>query len=476
MSSFDYRQHLSKIPHEPGVYRYYDEEGTVIYVGKAKDLRNRVGSYFQDARHHDRKTRRLVSSIRNIQFTIVPSEFDALLLENSLIKQHQPRFNILLRDDKMYPFICITNDRFPKVTVLRKVDRKLGTFFGPFANVKAMYNLLDMCGQLFTVRTCNLHLSEKNIAEKKFKVCLEFHLGRCKGPCEGLQTEEDYNRDIAQIKAILKGNLNVPKQFFEEKMRNAAGRLAFEEAQEYKEKLLTLENFRSRSTVVNPNLGSLDVCTIVSDETTAYLNFLKITNGFVSQTHNFEVKKKLDETDADILTMWALELRMQFQSEAAELLVNLPLTTDFKGVTVTVPQIGDKRKLVEMSLKNVIYFRKEKSDRVVAEETAGNPKMRVMLTLRNDLQLKELPRVIECFDNSNIQGTNPVSAMVCFRDGQPSKKDYRHFIPKTVEGPNDFATMKEVVFRRYSRLLQEDAELPNLIIVCLLYTSPSPRD
>ncbi|PQA58202.1 excinuclease ABC subunit UvrC [Siphonobacter curvatus] len=463
--AFDYKQELTRIPHQPGVYRYFDEEGTVIYVGKAKDLRNRVSSYFQNSRDHDRKTKRLVSYIRKIEFTIVPTEFDALLLENSLIKQYQPRFNILLRDDKMYPFICITNERFPRVITMRRVDRKLGTFFGPYANVKAMHSLLEMFGQLYPIRTCSYALTQANIDNRKFKVCLEYHIGRCKGPCEGLETEEAYNRKIEQIKQILKGNLQIPRQFLQEQMTDAAQRLDFEEAQEWKEKLELFENFQSRSTVVNPNIGNVDVCTIVSDETTAFLNFMRVVNGFISQTHTFEVKKKLDETDEDIMTMWAWELRTQYGSEAKEIITNLPLSLELKGLTNTVPQIGDKRKLMEVSLKNVLFFRKEKSDRKVAEDTAGNPKMRVLMTLKNDLQLKTIPRHIECFDNSNIQGTNPVSAMVCFMDGLPSKKDYRHFIPKTVEGPNDFATMKEVVGRRYARLLEEGLSLPDLIIV-----------
>lgn len=463
--SFDYKTELIKIPHQPGVYRYFDDQGTVIYVGKAKDLRNRVSSYFQTSRDHDRKTKRLVSFIRKIEFTIVPTEFDALLLENSLIKQYQPKFNILLRDDKMYPFICITNERFPRILTLRKVDKKLGTFFGPYANVRAMHSLIEMFGQLYPIRTCSFALTQANIENRKFKVCLEYHIGRCKGPCEGLQPEEEYNKNMDLVKYILRGNLAIPRQFFQERMTDAAGRMAFEEAQEWKEKFEMLESFRNRSMVVNPNIGDVDVCTIVSDETTAYLNFMRVVNGFISQTQTFEIKKKLDETDEEILTMWAWELRTQYNSDAREIITNLPLSVELKGLTNTVPQIGDKRKLMELSVKNVLFFRKEKADRQVAEDTAGNPKMRVLMTLKNDLQLKTLPRHIECFDNSNIQGTNPVSAMVCFKDGTPSKKDYRHFIPKTVIGPDDFATMKEVVGRRYARLLEEEEPLPDLIIV-----------
>ncbi|PAC31985.1 excinuclease ABC subunit UvrC [Flectobacillus sp. BAB-3569] len=465
MSDFDYKAELAKVPEEPGVYRYFDSEGTVIYVGKAKNLKNRVSSYFVKSNQHDRKTKRLVSQIRKIEFTIVNTEFDALLLENNLIKKYQPKFNILLRDDKMYPFICITNEPFPKVITTRRVDRKLGTFFGPFANQKAMYAILEMFGQLYKFRTCSLNLTPSNINNRKFKVCLEYHIGNCKGPCEGLQKEDEYIAEIDQAKHILKGNLSLPKGYFEEMMLAAASKLAFEEAQEFKEKLLVLDKFQSKSTVVNPNIKDVDVFSIVSDEQTAFLNFMKITNGFITQTQTWDVKKKLDELDEDILTMMVWEMRDKYQSEAKEVITNIPLAIELKGVENTLPQIGDKRKILDMSLKNVLYFRKEKADRQVAEESGGDRKMRVLLTLKNDLQLKTLPRHIECFDNSNIQGTNPVSAMVCFKDGIPSKKDYRHFTPKTVIGPNDFATMYEVITRRYSRLLEEEANLPDLIII-----------
>jgi excinuclease ABC subunit C len=465
MSDFDYKAELAKVPEEPGVYRYFDSEGTVIYVGKAKNLKNRVSSYFVKSNQHDRKTKRLVSQIRKIEFTIVNTEFDALLLENNLIKKYQPKFNILLRDDKMYPFICITSEPFPKVITTRRVDRKLGTFFGPFANQKAMYAILEMFGQLYKFRTCSLNLTPSNINNRKFKVCLEYHIGNCKGPCEGLQQEEEYIAEIDQAKHILKGNLSLPKGYFEEMMLAAASKLAFEEAQEFKEKLFVLDKFQSKSTVVNPNIKDVDVFSIVSDEQTAFLNFMKITNGFITQTQTWDVKKKLDELDEDILTMMVWEMRDKYQSEAKEVITNIPLAIELKGVENTLPQIGDKRKILDMSLKNVLYFRKEKADRQVAEESGGDRKMRVLLTLKNDLQLKTLPRHIECFDNSNIQGTNPVSAMVCFKDGIPSKKDYRHFTPKTVVGPNDFATMYEVITRRYSRLLEEEADLPDLIII-----------
>lgn len=465
MTTFDYKTALAKLPEAPGVYRYFDEEGTVIYVGKAKNLKNRVSSYFAKSNQHDRKTKRLVSQICNLEFTIVHTEFDALLLENTLIKKYQPKFNILLKDDKMYPFICITNEPFPKLITTRRVDKKLGTFFGPFAHQRAMYALLEMFGQLYKFRTCNLNLHEKNITEGKFKICLEYHIGNCKGPCEGLQTEADYLKEIEQAKHILKGNMALPRQYFEERMYTAAEKLAFEEAQEYKEKLALLVNFQSKSTVVNPNIKDVDVFSIVSDENIAFLNFMKVLNGFITQTQTIEVKKKLEETDEDILTMLVWEMREQYDSEAKEVITNIPLSIQLAGIENTIPQIGDKRKLLDMSLKNVLYFRKEKADRKAAEDSGGDRKMRILLTLKNDLQLKSLPRHIECFDNSNIQGTNPVSAMVCFKDGLPSKKDYRHFTPRTVEGPNDFATMHEVVTRRYTRLLEEEQDLPDLIII-----------
>ncbi len=465
MNDFDYKKALTKVPELPGVYRYFDEDGTIIYVGKAKNLKNRVSSYFAKSNQHDRKTKRLVSQIRNLEFTIVNTEFDALLLENTLIKKHQPKFNILLRDDKMYPFICITNEHFPKIITIRRVDKKLGTFFGPFANLKVMYSILDVFKQLYKFRTCNLNLSPKNIDERKYKVCLEYHIGNCKGPCEALQSEPDYLIEVDQAKSILKGNMGLPKQYFEDKMREAASKLAFEEAQEFKEKLAYLVNFQSKSTVVNPNIKDVDVFSIVSDEEAIYFNFMKVQNGFITQSQSLEVKKKLDETEEDILTMMVWEMRDKYESEAKEVITNIPLSVELKGVENTIPQIGDKRKLLDMSLKNVLYFRKEKADSKASEDCAGDAKILILLTLKNDLQINSVPRHIDCFDNSNIQGTNPVSAMVCFKNGMPSKKDYRHFTPRTVVGPDDFATMNEVITRRYTRLLEEEAPLPDLIIV-----------
>jgi excinuclease ABC subunit C len=447
------------------VYRYFDATGEVIYVGKAKDLKNRVSSYFVKSNQHDRKTQRLVSQIRKIEFTIVHTEFDALLLENQLIKRYQPRYNILLRDDKTYPFICVTNEHFPRVVTTRRIERGQGTYYGPFANLKPMYTVLDMFSQLFTLRTCNYNLAPENIEAGKYKVCLEYHIGNCKGPCEGKQAETDYDADIDQIHAILKGQLKPAQDYFRSRMIEAAETMAFEQAQQYKDKLDILQRFQSKSTVVNPKIADADVFTIASDEVSAYVNFMKVVNGTITQTHTVEIKKKLEEADTDLLTMMIVEFRDQYGSQAKEIITNIPLDTDLKA-EVTVPQIGDKRKLMEMSLKNVLYFRRERQERQAAEATANSSKKdRVLIRLKQDLQLKNLPRRIECFDNSNIQGTNPVSAMVCFIDGKPATKEYRHYSIKTVVGPNDFASMHEVVTRRYSRMIDENGPLPDLIVI-----------
>ncbi|RVU24997.1 excinuclease ABC subunit C [Sandaracinomonas limnophila] len=455
---------LPTLPTEPGVYRYFDEDGQLLYIGKAKNLKNRISSYFTN-KHTDNKTRRLVQLIKRVEFTIVHSEFDALLLENTLIKQYQPRFNILLRDDKTYPFICITKERFPRIITTRKIDHSQGQFFGPFANPKAMHTLVEMTRQLYPIRTCTFSLKEDQILAGKFKVCLEYHIGNCKGPCENLQEEDEYNSHIEQIKHILKGNFQEAKNYFFEEMMKASEKLAFEKAQEIKEKWELLENFQAKSTVVNPAIQDADVFTIISDESHYFFNFMHVNNGTITQSQTWESKKKLEEDESEVLTMVANDKREQFQSSAKEIISNIPLSIEFKGIKNTIPQLGDKKKLLEMSLKNVLYFRKEKADRKASEESGGDRKKRILLTLKNDLQLKSLPIHIECFDNSNLQGTNPVSAMVCFKNAVPSKKDYRTFTPKTVEGPNDFATMKEVIGRRYKRLLDEEEDLPQLIIV-----------
>ncbi len=465
MPDFDPKVELARIPEAPGVYRYFNDEGEIIYVGKAKNLKNRVSSYFAKSNNHDRKTKRLVSQIMRIEFTIVHTEFDALLLENQLIKRYQPRFNILLRDDKTYPFIKISNEPFPRVETTRQLNKKTGTYFGPFAKQQAMYALLDMFKQLYTLRTCNLNLTQDNIEKQKFKVCLEYHLGNCKGPCVGKQSIEDYDLEIAQIHSILKGKLAIPQQFFKENMIAAAERLEFEEAQKWKDKIDLLRSYQSKSTVVNPNIGTVDVIAIASDEETAYLSYMMIRNGYVSAQQNVEIKKKLDETDPEILALVLFEMRTLYDSEAKEVISNIEIEADLKA-EVTIPQIGDKRHLLDIALKNVHYFKREKAERQLIEASSNaSRKDRVLIKLKADLQLKTLPRHIECFDNSNIQGTNPVAAMVCFKEGRASKNDYRHFQIKTVIGPNDFASMHEVVTRRYTRLLEEKTALPDLIVV-----------
>ena len=453
---------LSKLPDQPGVYQYFNEKEVLIYVGKAKSLKKRVSSYFTKQKDISRKTRRLVSEIETIAITIVNSEFDALLLENNLIKQNQPKYNILLKDDKTFPYICLSNERFPRIYSTRKIIPSQGTYFGPFANVKAMNNVLRLINNIFMLRTCRYDLSEDNINKGKFKVCLEYHIGNCKGPCEGLQTEEDYLKDIDQARNILKGNLSIPKQYFKEAMHQAAEQLEFEQAQRYKERLALLDRFQSRSIVVSPKLTDLDVFTINSDEKYAFVNYLRIKNGTINLSITSEVKKKLNEADADILALVMVDMRDQYQSTAKEVLTNVTIDLEQEGFKLYVPQIGDKKKLIQLSLKNALFAKKEKYENLEHVKDKGN---RVLKQLQQDLQLKELPTHIECFDNSNIQGTNPVASMVCFKMGRPSKKDYRHFKIKTVVGPDDFGSMKEVVGRRYQRLLDEGEDLPKLIVI-----------
>ena len=453
---------LSKLPNNPGVYRFFDAEDTLIYVGKAKSLRKRVSSYFSKTSGINRKTRRLVSEVKAIEITLVNSEFDALLLENNLIKQNQPRYNILLKDDKTFPYICVSNERFPRIYSTRKFIPSNGTYFGPYANVKVMNNVLRLINNLFMLRTCRYDLSGENIAKNKFKVCLEYHIGNCKGPCEGLQTEEDYLEDVEQAKNILKGSLSIPKHYFKERMQEAAEKLDYEQAQKFKEKVDMVDRFQSKSVVVSPKLADLDVFTITSDEKYAFINYLRIKNGTINLSQTSEVKKKLNETDEDILLLIIVELRDQYQSSAKEVLINKDIEVEAENLKLIQPQIGDKKKLIDLSLKNAMFAKKEKYESLENVKDKGN---RVLLQLQKDLQLKELPTHIECFDNSNIQGTNPVASMVCFKMGRASKKDYRHYKIKTVVGPDDFGSMTEVVGRRYKRLIEEKAPLPKLIVI-----------
>lgn len=456
------REEYHKLPGEPGVYKFHNRDKKLIYVGKAKNLKKRVSSYFNKSLHTNRKTIKMVSEIETIEFTLVDSEFEALLLENSLIKKNQPKYNILLKDDKSYPYILVTDERFPRIMPTRRMVPGAGKYFGPFASVKAMHNILDLIRSLYTLRTCRYDLSEKNIEQDRFKVCLEYHIGNCKGPCEGLQTEEDYNKDIAQITSILKGNLGVPRNYFRQKMQEAAEQLDFETAQAYKEKQELLSKYQAKSTVVNPQIGDTDVFTIVSDEKVAFINYLRANNGAIVLTKTIEVKKKLNESEEDILALMIVELRDRYLSNTKEILTNIELPFTLNNVHITVPKIGDKRKLIELSLKNALYYKKERNNKILSNKQQEN---RVLIKLRDDLRLKKLPMRIECFDNSNLQGTNPVASMVCFVNGRPSKKDYRKFNIKTVTGPDDFASMHEIVFRRYKRLITEEIDLPDLIVI-----------
>jgi excinuclease ABC subunit C len=462
----DFKEILSQIPSEPGIYKFFDNTQTIIYVGKAKNLKNRVSSYFNGLQNHTRKTQRLISQVAKIEFVVVNSELDAFLLENSLIKEFQPKYNILLKDDKTYPYICITKEPFPRVIVTRRLEREKGTFFGPYANVRAMNNLLELFKQLYTIRTCSYHLSAENIAQKKFKVCLEYHIKNCKGACEGLQTEANYLEDIEQIKQILKGNVVAVRQKMENLMYECAEKLEFEKAQEYKQKLELLRIFQEKSLVVNPKITDVMVVSVLSEEEKAFVNFFDIQNGAILHAETFEVEKKLDESDEDVLLLAALRLKEKYNSPAKEILTNVAVSENIAGLSFLVPQIGDKKKLLELSLKNTFlaqkeFLRKQEERRQKSLENT----QRVLETLQKDLRLTELPAHIECFDNSNIQGTNPVAAMVCFMNGKPSKRNYRHFNIKTVVGANDFASMYEIVSRRYKRLLEENQPLPQLIII-----------
>lgn len=461
VTRFDPKDVLN-LPDNPGVYRFFNEEDTLIYVGKAKSLKKRVSSYFNKQAGINRKTRRLVSEIKAIEVTLVNSEFDALLLENNLIKQNQPRYNILLKDDKTFPYVCVSNERFPRIYSTRKFIPSDGTYFGPFASVKAMNNVLRLINNLFTLRTCRFDLSEENISKGKYKICLEYHIGNCKGPCEGLQTEEDYLKDVDQAMNILKGNLSIPKQYFKEHMAEAAQKLEFENAQKFKDKLELVDRFQSKSVVVSPKIADMDVFTIVSDEKWAFVNYLRIKNGTINLSQTSEVKKKLEESDEDILALMIVDLKDKFQSSAKEVLTNKEIELETQNFKLIQPQIGDKKKLIELSLKNALFAKKEKYSSLENVKDKGN---RVLKQLQSDLSLKELPTHIECFDNSNIQGTNPVASMVCFKMGRPSKKDYRHFKIKTVVGPDDFGSMNEVVGRRYKRLIEENLPLPKLIVI-----------
>ncbi|MEJ6547495.1 MAG: excinuclease ABC subunit UvrC [Flavobacteriaceae bacterium] len=453
---------LSVLPENPGVYQFYDVEGKILYIGKAKNLKKRVSSYFT-LKHEVAKTRILVKKIVSIQHIVVPTESDALLLENNLIKKYQPRYNILLKDDKSFPWICIKKERFPRVFITRRLVKDGSEYFGPYTNKKMVKVLLELLKGLYPLRTCNYDLSYEKVSQEKYKSCLEYHLGNCKAPCESLQSVEDYNRDIEGIRHILKGNLSVAMKYFKEEMLLFASVQAFEKAQIIKEKLEILLGYQAKSTIVNPKINNVDVFTIISDHTHAYVNFLEISHGAIIRSHTLEIKKKLQESNAALLELAIVEIRNRFTSISREALLPFYVLTP-DDLKATVPVLGDKLKLIELSQRNARFYRQDKISQMRMVDPERHSK-RILAQIKEDLRLSELPTHIECFDNSNTQGTNPVAACVVFINAKPNKKMYRHFHIKTVTGPDDFASMGEVVYRRYKRLLDEKASLPQLIVI-----------
>ena len=462
MSHIPIEVQLSSLPSNPGVYQFYDVEDKILYVGKAKNLKKRVSSYF-NKNHEIGKTRVLVKKIRSIRHIVVPTESDALLLENNLIKKYRPRYNVLLKDDKTFPWICIKKEKFPRIFPTRKFIKDGSEYFGPYTSMKTVHTLLDLIKSVYPLRTCNYDLSSEKIAAEKYKVCLEYHLGNCKGPCEGYQMEEDYNRQIQEIREIIKGNFKSSLHYFRTQMTSLAQDMKFEEAQLIKDRIDVLENYQVKTTIVNPKINNVDVFTIISDEVFAYVNFLQLAHGSIIRSHTMEIKKKLDETDMDLLQLAIIEIRQRFNSHSTEIYV--PFTVALEShLKVVVPKLGDKKKILELSERNAKYFRQDrfKQIKIIDPDRHTN---RIMGQMKKDLRLSTEPRHIECFDNSNIQGSHPVAACVVFKDGKPSKKEYRHYNIKTVEGPDDFASMEEVVFRRYKRLLEEEQPLPQLIVI-----------
>ena len=453
---------LNSLPGNPGVYQFYDKEEKILYVGKAKNLRKRVTSYFTK-NHEYGKTRALVKKIETIKHIVVATESDALLLENTLIKKYRPRYNVSLRDDKSYPWICIKNERFPRIFPTRKLIKDGSEYYGPFTSMRTVRTLLDLIKSVYPLRTCNYDLSKEKVEAGKFKRCLEYHLGNCKAPCEGLQSAEDYHRQMDDIREIIKGNFKSSLQYFKRQMKELAANMEFEKAQLIKERIEVLESYQVKSTVVNPRISDVDVFTIFSDETHAYVNFLQISHGAIIRSHTLEIKKKLDEDNTELLRLGIIEIQQRFSSQSKEIYLPFPLELN-DGLKVYIPKLGDKKKLLDLSLQNAKMFRQERFKQMKIVDPDRHAK-RIMAQMKADLRLSTEPVHIECFDNSNIQGSNPVAACVVFRNGKPSKKEYRHFNIRTVKGPDDFASMEEVVFRRYRRLLSEAESLPQLIVI-----------
>ncbi|APA91811.1 MULTISPECIES: excinuclease ABC subunit UvrC [unclassified Myroides] len=453
---------IQTLPDQPGVYQYYDKDDKILYVGKAKNLKKRVSSYFNKI-HDNAKTNVLVKKIVTIKHIVVPTETDALLLENNLIKQLQPRYNVLLKDDKSYPWICIKKEPFPRVFTTRRMVKDGSEYFGPYTSIKTVHTLIDLIKELYPLRTCNLDLTTSNVRSGKYKVCLEYHIGNCGGPCEERESDKQYDNKIRAIRDILKGNFKESLKEFKDYMMELASNMEFEEAQKVKDKIDLLENYQSKSTIVSSKISNVDVFSIISDEGAAYVNFLQVSYGAIIRSHTMELKKKLDETDEELLELAITELRERFHLNSKEIIVPFDVEVQ-EGIHVTVPKLGDKKKLLDLSERNAKYYRIDqlKQIKIVDPERHVN---RIMTQMKKDLRMHVEPRHIECFDNSNIQGTNPVSACVVFKDGKPSKKDYRHFNVKTVDGPNDYDTMEEIVYRRYKRVIEEGQPLPDLIVI-----------
>ena len=465
MDKGEYINNIVKgLPDVPGVYQFFNNHDQIIYVGKAKNLKKRVSSYFRNTIQDNIKVRLMVGKVVDIKYIVVESESDALLLENNLIKKYLPRYNVLLKDDKTFPWICITNENFPRVYSTRNIKKDGSVYFGPYTSSVMVRTLLGFVRQLFPLRSCSLVLSEQNVKSGKFKICLEYHLGNCKGPCVGLQTENEYTETIEQIKNILKGNIHQVKSFLRDTMKKFSDSYNFEQAELIKQKISIIENFQSKSTIVNPDINNVDVYSLIDDENVAIVNYLKIMDGSIIQSHILELVKRLDESKEELLELAVWDIRKRFNSESSEIIVPFIPEFDIQGVTLVEPKIGDKKKLLELSERNAKYYLVERNRNLENKNPEARTD-RIMNTMKKDLHLQELPLHIECFDNSNIQGSNPVASCVVFKRGVPSKRDYRHFNIKSVVGPNDFASMEEIIFRRYKRVLEENSSLPQLIVI-----------
>lgn len=460
----DLAEMVKVLPGKPGIYQFFDEQGRIIYIGKAKNLKKRVASYFKNDPSHSGKISVMVKKVRDIQHMVVDSELDALLLENNLIKKYQPRYNVMLKDDKTFPWICIKNERFPRIFPTRNPVDDGSEYFGPYASGRMMHTVLELIRSLYPLRNCKHNLSEKNVKAGKFKVCLEYHIGNCLAPCVGKQSEEDYAKNIDEIREIIRGNISTIIRELKKKMMKHAAAFEFEKAQIIKEKLGVLENYQSKSTVVNPKINNVDVFSIITDEKFAYVNFLRVVNGAIVQAHTVELKKKLEEPDDELLSFAITDLRQRFGDSSKELILPIRPAGQLPGVKILIPARGDKKQLLELSERNARYYKLEKQKKLDLTDPERHTR-RVLETMKKDLRMKELPVHIECFDNSNLQGDYPVAAMVCFKNARPAKKEYRHYNIRTVKGPDDFASMEEIIYRRYKRLQDEKKSLPQLIVI-----------